>query len=38
MSADKHEITYAYPVRMGKLWVELVRMDDVGLALPARMS
>ena len=38
MSADKHEVTYTYSMRMRKLWVELVRMDDVGLALPTCLS
>src|SRR5712691_5710380 len=38
MTADKHEVTYAYPVRMGSLWSELIRIDHVRLVFLARLS
>jgi hypothetical protein len=38
MAADKHEVTYAYPVRTGNLWSELVRLDHVRLAFLTCLS
>ena len=38
MAADKHEVTYAYPVWTGNLWSELIRMDHVRLVFLARLS
>jgi hypothetical protein len=38
MAADKHEVTYTYPMWTGNLWSELIGMDHIRPVFLARLS